>query len=118
MNETWQQVLPVLISILIIVVVAVLRAYSETLAAITASMPVTIPLALWIIYSGSGGDQTAVVQFVEALLSTLVANVFFIVVIWLAARAGWRLVPSLAVGYLIWGVALGLIMGARHLLRR
>jgi hypothetical protein len=117
-NETWQQVLPVLTSILIIVVVAVLRAYSETLAAITASMPVTIPLALWIVYSGSGGDQTAVVQFIEALLSTLVANVFFIVVIWLAARARWRLVPSLAVGYLTWGVALGLIMGARHLLRR
>jgi hypothetical protein len=117
-NETWQQVLPVLISILVIVVVAVLRVYSKTLAAITVGMPTTIPLALWIIYSGSGGDQTTVVHFIEVLFITLVANVFFIVAMWLAARAGWRLVPLLVAGYLAWGVALGLIVGVRHLLGR
>lgn len=118
MNETWQQVLPVVISILVIITVAALRTYSKTLAAITVGMPVTIPLALWIIYSGSGGDQATMLHFTEVVFFTLVANVFFIAVIWLAARAGWRLVPLLAVGYLAWGVALGLIIGARRLLAR
>ena len=118
MNETWQQILPVPISIFVIIAVAVLRAYSKTLAAITVGMPTTIPLALWIIYSGSAGDQTTVTHFIEVLFITLVANVFFIVAMWLAARAGWRLVPLLVAGYLAWGVALGLIVGVRHLLGR
>ena len=110
--------MPVLTSVLVIITVAVVRAYSKTLAAITASMPVTIPLALWIIHSGSGGDQTTVIHFIEVLFITLVANVFFIAAMWLAARAGWRLVPLLVAGYLAWGIVLGLIMGIRHLWRR
>ena len=93
MKETWQQVLPVVASIVTIVIIAVVRAYSKTLAAITATMPVTIPLALWIVYTGSGGDQGTVVQFVEALSITMVANLFFVLAMWLAARADWRLVP-------------------------
>jgi len=117
-NETWQQVVPVVASILTIIVIAIVRVYSKTLAAITATMPVTIPLALWIVHSGSSGDQATVVGFIEALFVTMVANLFFILTIWLAARSGWRLVPLLIVGYLVWGVVLGLIMGVRHLLSR
>ncbi len=59
-SEMWQQVVPVVASILTIIVIAVVRVYSKTLAAITATMPVTIPLALWIVYSGSSGDRTTV----------------------------------------------------------
>ena len=117
-NQTWQQIVPVLLSILIIVVVAVVRAYSETLAAITATMPVTIPLALWITYSGAAGDQQTVVRFIEALFLTTVANMFFLAAMWLAARAGWRLASLIVVGYGAWGIALGLIMGVRHFIGR
>ena len=35
-----------------------------------------------------------------------------------ASRAGWRLAPMLAAGYLVWGVCLGLTLGVRHLLTR
>ncbi len=63
------------------------RLHSKTLAAITATMPVTIPLALWIVYSGSSGDRATVVQFVEALFVTMVANLFFVLATWLAARS-------------------------------
>ncbi|HUV95526.1 MAG TPA: hypothetical protein VMX14_11975 [Anaerolineae bacterium] len=118
MNEPWQRVVPVLISILTIVIIAAVRAYSKTLAAITAAMPVTIPLALWIVYSGSSGDRATVLQFIEALFITMVANLFFVLAMWLAARSRWRLVPLLVVGYLVWGVVLGLVMGVRHLLDR
>jgi hypothetical protein len=44
--------------------------------------------------------------------------VIFILVVALAARAGWRLAPMLAAGYLVWGVCLGLTLGVRHLLTR
>jgi len=117
-SEMWQQVVPVVASILTIIVIAVVRVYSKTLAAITATMPVTIPLALWIVYSGSSGDRATVLQFIEALFVAMVANLFFLLAMWLAARSRWRLVPLLVVSYSVWGVVLGLIMGVRHLLDR
>ena len=118
MNVTWQQVVPVVASILTIIVIAAVRVYSKTLAAITATMPVTIPLALWIVYADSNGDQTTVVQFVEALSITVVANLFFVLAMWLAARAGWRLAPLVLAGYFAWSIALALMMGINHLLGR
>jgi len=48
----------------------------------------------------------------------MMANLFFVLAMWLAARSRWRLVPLLVVGYLVWGVVLGLVMGVRHLLDR
>jgi hypothetical protein len=50
-----QRILPVLVSILIIISVAVLRQYSKTFAAIAATMPINIPLGLWIVYAGEQG---------------------------------------------------------------
>jgi hypothetical protein len=118
MSQTLQQVVPVVISILLIIVIAILRARSETLAAITATMPVTIPLSLWIVYAGSGGDPLTVTNFIAGLFVTMVANIFFVVAIWLAARAHWPLVPMLIVGYTVWGVVLGLLLLLRHILNR
>ena len=57
------------------------------LGGITATMPVTIPLALWIVYSGSSGDRATVLQFIAALFVTMVANLFFVLAMWLAARS-------------------------------
>jgi hypothetical protein len=118
MSQTLQQVIPVVISILLIIVIAIVRAKSETLAAITATMPVTIPLSLWIVYAGSAGDPLTVTNFVEGLLVTMIANIFFVVAIWIAARAQWSLVPMLIVGYAAWGVVLGLLLFVIHSLRR
>ena len=50
MSPALRQILPVIVSILIIIAVAILRNYSKTLAAIFATMPINIPLSLWIIY--------------------------------------------------------------------
>jgi len=50
----WQEILPV------IILVAVLQRQSKLVAAVTATMPVTIPLALRIVYSSSQGEKLAV----------------------------------------------------------
>lgn len=108
MNDTARQVLPVIISILILILIAILRAYSKTLAAITATMPVNIPLAIWIVTSTDGGsDQAQMSKFTGSLLVGLSATVIFTVALWLAARAGLGLVPMLAVAYLAWAGTLG-----------
>jgi hypothetical protein len=112
----WRQIAPVAISILIIILVAVVRAHSKTLAAITATMPITVPLALWIVYKAEGGDQAAVVSFTASLFIGVVATTACVVAMWVAARAGWRLVSIIIVGYLAWGLTCAVCLGLRHVL--
>jgi len=114
----WRQIAPVLISILIIILVAVVRAYSRTLAAITATVPLTVPLALWIVYVAEGGDQATVVSFTASLFIGVVATAICVLAMWVAARAGWGLVPIIIAGYLAWGVAWGFYFGIRYVLSR
>ena len=105
MNDATRQILPVSISILVIVSIAVLRAHSKTLAAITTTMPLKIPLAVWIIYSAEGSGP--VPSFTGSLLVGMVATVIFAVVLWLAARAGMGILPMFGVAYLAWAATLG-----------
>ncbi|HEX3051718.1 MAG TPA: hypothetical protein VHP83_13745 [Aggregatilineaceae bacterium] len=113
---TERQVLPVALSIVVIIIIAVIRSYSKALAAITATMPITIPLTLWIVYTAEKGNRRSMQDFTGSLFSGLLATVVFTFTIWLAARAGLRLVPMLAAGYLSWMVALGLMYALRLLL--
>ena len=115
MNVNWGQVGPVLVSMGIIVLIALLRAVSKTAAAITATMPINIALALWIVYAAEGADPSAVVRFTESMFAGVAATAVFMGAVWLAARAGWGLVPMLLSGYLAWGVTLALIFGLRQL---
>jgi len=118
MNVTWSRIAPVAASIVIIILIALLRAWSKTLAAITATMPINIVLALWIVYAAEGGDPAGVAQFTASMLRGVGATVVFLGAVWLAARAGWGLVPMLVSGYLAWGGTLALTFGLEHLLGR
>lgn len=99
-----QDVIPVLLSILIIILVAVLEKQSKLFAALAATMPLTAPLALWIVYSSNAGDKAAVSQFSLSLLLGLLPSLGFLVTVWLSARAGMKLVPMLVMGYSIWAI--------------
>jgi hypothetical protein len=112
-----QQVGPVIVSILVIIVVAILRSYSRTLAAITSTMPVVIPLSIWITYAGTGSDRGGMVQFMETLFLSMIGTVLFVVAGWLMARAGFGVAPMIAVGYIVWGLTLVVLLGGRYLLR-
>lgn len=107
MNDTTRQVLPVVISVLVIIGMAVLRAHSKTLAAITVTMPLNIPLAVWIIYSSEHSTPAQMSTFTSSLLVGLGATVIFTIVLWLAAKAGFGLVPMLGAAYLAWAATLG-----------
>jgi len=116
MNLNWGQVGPVVVSIGILLLIALLRASSKTLAAITATMPINIVLALWLIYAAEGTDRAAIVRFTGSMLVGVGATFIFLGAVWLAARAGWGLVPMLLSGYLAWGATLALIFGLQQLL--
>jgi hypothetical protein len=109
-------ILPVFLSILVILLVAVVEKQSKLLAALTATMPLTAPLALWIVYSSNGGDKTVMSQFSLSLLLGLLPTLAFLITIWLAARAGLKLVPTILSGYGVWAVGAILLYLLRNTL--
>jgi hypothetical protein len=109
-----QNIVPVIVSITVIILVAVLQRHSKLAAAITATMPLSMPLALWIVYASAGGDRGTMTQFSRGMLIGMVPTIGFVVVVWLAARADMKLVPMLLVGYGVWGIILALVVTLRR----
>jgi len=119
MQIEWGKVLPVIVSIGVILIVAALRNQSRAVAAIAATMPINIPLTIWIVASGTPeGSPDALVSFIEGLLIGIIPTVFFLIAAYAAARLGWSLVPLLLAGYAAWGGTLILILTIQAALRR
>ena len=111
-----QDILPVQLSIIVIVLVAVLEKQSKLFAALTATMPLAAPLALWIVYSSNAGDKAAVSQFSLSLLLGLFPTMAFLITVWLAARAGLKLVPMILTGYGVWALGAAILYTLRSTL--
>jgi hypothetical protein len=58
-----ERVVPVALSVLVIVLVAILQERSRYLAAILATVPLTAPLAMWIVYGATRGDLGQTTEF-------------------------------------------------------
>lgn len=113
MSATLRQVLPVALSIVIIITVAIVRNYSKALAAIFATMPINLPLSLWIIAGTDGESPEAMTAYAEKLVIGLVPTMAFMIMAWLAFRAGLSVLPAILVGYLGWAALFGLIVLVR-----
>ena len=109
-----QDILPVLLSIIVIILVAIVEKQSKLFAALIAVMPLAAPLALWIVYSSNSGDRTTVSQFSLSLLLGLLPTLAFLVAVWLAARAGLRLVPMILTGYGVWVIGVAILFLLRN----
>lgn len=114
-QDTLRQVGPVVLSILVIIAVAVVRNYSRTLAAVTATMPVAIPLSLWIVYTGYAGERAQIREYTDTLPLGLLSTLAFTVAVWLTSRAGWRLWPMIGAGYVAWAGTLAVLLWVRRL---
>lgn len=115
MHVKWNDLVPVVISVIVILLVAVMERYSKLLAAVTATMPLTIPLALWIVYTASNGDSVSVERFARGMVVGIIPTLAFAVAVWLGARAGIKLAPMLALGYAVWGLVLLVILALQRL---
>ena len=111
-----QDVIPVLISIIVIILVAVLEKQSKLFAALVATMPLSAPLALWIVYSSNSGDKAVVTQFGLSLLLGVLPSIGFLITVWLGARAGMKLATRLVTGYGVWAVGAVLLYLLRNTL--
>jgi uncharacterized membrane protein (GlpM family) len=101
---------------LVILLVALLEKHSRMVAALIATMPMTAPLALWVVYSSAHGDQTVVSEFTRGMLLGIFPTVAFLAVACLASRQGLRLAPSLILSYTAWAVAVSMLFAMRKAL--
>jgi CDP-diglyceride synthetase len=111
-----QTILPVIVSILVIIAVAIIERQSKFAAAITATMPLGVPLALWIVYSANQGDPRVMQELTRGMVIGIIPTLGFVIAAWLCARAGIKLVPMLAIGYLVWGVMFGISLVVKQVL--
>jgi hypothetical protein len=104
-----QRSLPVITSILIILLVAFLRDKSRAAAAIFAVMPINMPLALWVVFGAGEYEQRAAADFMHNIMIGLLVGVVWTIVVYFLLRAGWSLVSSVLVAYVVWAaIMLGL----------
>jgi hypothetical protein len=103
-----QNILPVMASIAIIILVAIIEKRSKFVAAITAVMPIAAPLSLWIVYAANDGDRQVMVDFSRGMLIGVLPTLGFLLAVWLGSRAGLKLIPMILMGYSVWGVGVGL----------
>ncbi len=106
--------LPVVVSILIIIAVAVLRNYSRSLTAIAAVMPLNIPLGMWLVYAGADDKQATMTEFTGVLLVNIIPTLIFMIIAWQGAKAGWPLGRVLVVGYAAWALSLAAVFAVRR----
>lgn len=97
-----QKSIPVLTSIAIILLVAFLRDRSRAVAAVLATMPINIPLALWVVSAGSDGDPRVMAMFVRSVIVSLVPSFIWLFVVFLAVRNSWNLFAAISLGYAVW----------------
>jgi hypothetical protein len=110
----WQEIFPVLVSVFIIVLVAILQRQSRALAAILVTMPIISPLSVWIIYTGAHGERQAVSQYTQGMVVGIIPTLFFIVTLWLLSRAGLKLPLMLGLSYSVWAVVLTIVLGLKR----
>lgn len=97
-----QEIVPIVASIAVIVLVAILERHSKLFAAVAATMPLTIPLSMWVVYAANNGEPQAVSRFALGLLLSLLSTLAFAITLWLTARAGFKLIPMLLTSYAVW----------------
>jgi len=109
-----EKALPVVASVVIIVLVAVVQGRSRELAALLAVMPLTVPLAAWIVFSASGRDYEQTAQFVRSMVAGYAATVLFVLACWYGLRQHWPFALVIGFAFAAWGALAAL----PHLIRR
>jgi hypothetical protein len=111
----WGEVISVVVSIVIIILIAVLRHYSDTLTAIAAVAPLKVPLGMWIFMSAQDKTRDDLARFSGEMFLNIIPTVMFLIAAYFVARSGYGLLPTIAAGYLVWGIGLALVFGGKAL---
>jgi len=112
-----ERIVPVVLSVLVIVIVAIVQERSRHLAAVVATMPLTAPLAMWIVYSASRGDGRQTADFAGSMIVGTSASLVFVLACWFGFRQAWSFGATLALASAIWVAVVSLPRLAATLIR-
>ena len=90
------------------VLVAVVQGRSPHLAAILATMKLTIPLAMWIVFSATQGDRRQRAEFAGSMVLGSVASLACILAAWLGFRQEWGFTLTVGFAAVVWLVVVSL----------
>jgi uncharacterized membrane protein YwzB len=75
-------------------------------AGVLATMPLTIPITLAIVFQNTGGDHARVAEFTQAAVIGIVGTVCFLLAAWWAVTRHYSLPAVIVVGYGAWAIVL------------
>ena len=113
-----QRLIQLLLSFVVLTIVALLSERSTFLSAVAAVMPLKVTIALWFLFSDSGGDPALSTEFCRTALIALVPTSIFLLACVLGFSRTWPLGRVLAVSYAVWLVSVGVYRGIEWWLRR
>jgi hypothetical protein len=100
------RVYQLLLSMAVLTVIAFVGDRHRDLAGLLAAMPLQIPLAIWIMYSNTGGNLEQTAEFARAAFYGIIPTVIFCLAAWLALSRGLQLSRVYVVAYATWMVSL------------
>ena len=112
------RILEIVISLVVIAVIAFIGERWRGLGGIIASMPLTIPLTMVIVFLNSGRSSAAASEFLRAAVGGVFATCIFTLVAWLTMRRSWPIFWVIASGYAAWGLTVLAWQGAIRLLAK
>ena len=78
------------------------RLYLAERGKTSEAMPLTAPLAMWIVFSASRGDQRQTADFVGSMVLGSIASLVFVVACWIGLRQPWGFLVTLAFASAVW----------------
>jgi hypothetical protein len=110
------RILEIAISLAVIVAITLIGDRWRGIGGIIASMPLTIPLTMVIVFLNTKRDSVATAEFLRSAVGGIVATGVFTLVAWLAMRQRWPIFWVIASGYAAWGITLLAWQGIARLL--
>jgi len=90
------------VSIGIIILAGIVGSRYPSLTGVIASMPLTVPLSLWVVHQGSGGDYGVVSRLVSGMLWGIVLTLLFVLAVKAAFDRKVPVGPAILIGYGVW----------------
>jgi uncharacterized membrane protein (GlpM family) len=113
-----QRIVQLVVSFVVITVIALLSERSRFATSIAAAMPVNLALALWFVFTATGGDRALTADFARNALLALIPTAIFLVACWYALGRGWSIGWTMTFGYGVWAVAVAVYWAAENRLVR
>lgn len=93
-----------LIGCLLLTAVTLISERSKPLAGIVSTMPLNVPIILWILWGQTNGDVAGLAVLTRSMLIGIVATAVFVLACWVGFSRRWGLGPVLLAAYALWAV--------------